>query len=67
LLFSQFESGEIHRIEVGTFKGLAQIHTYLFSDIDHFSGKIREVNIAKGNSPTRFAKAMGGRQEFGWI
>lgn len=44
-----FESGEINQIEVGTFKGLAQIHAYLFSDIYDFAGKLREVNISKGN------------------
>lgn len=44
-----FESGEINLIEVGTFNGLAQIHFYLFSDIYDFAGKLREVNIAKGN------------------
>ncbi len=51
-----FESGEIDRIEVGTFKGLAHIHTYLFCDIYDFAGKIRDVNIAKGNF--RFAPLM---------
>ena len=44
-----FESGEINQIEAGTFKGLAQIHAYLFSDIYEFAGKVREVNISKGN------------------
>jgi len=51
-----FESGEINNIEVGTFAGLAQIHKALFEDIYEFSGKIREVNIAKGNF--RFAPLM---------
>ena len=32
-----------------TFKGLAQIHKYLFEDIYAFAGQIRKVNIAKGN------------------
>lgn len=40
-----FESGEINQIEVGSFKGLAMIHQYLFGDIYEFAGKIREVNI----------------------
>jgi cell filamentation protein len=44
-----FESGEINQIEVGSFKGLAQIHAYLYSDIYEFAGKVREVNISKGN------------------
>ena len=51
-----FESGEIDRIEVGTFNGLAQIHAYLFGDIYDFAGKLRDVNIAKGNF--RFAPLM---------
>lgn len=51
-----FESGEINRIEVGTFNGLAQIHAYLFGDIYDFAGKLRDVNIAKGNF--RFAPLM---------
>lgn len=44
-----FESGDINRIEAGTFEGLAQIHAYLFGDIYEFAGKLRDVNIAKGN------------------
>lgn len=44
-----FDSGDIHRVEVGRFAGLAFIHDYLFGDIYAFAGKIREVNIAKGN------------------
>ncbi len=51
-----FESGEINRVEVGTFKGLAQIHAFLFGDIYDFAGKLRDVNIAKGNF--RFAPLM---------
>lgn len=51
-----FESGEINQIEVGSFKGLVMIHQYLFGDIYEFAGKIREVNISKGNF--RFAPLM---------
>lgn len=51
-----FESGEINRMEIGTFKGLAQIHAYIFGDIYEFAGKLRDVNIAKGNF--RFAPLM---------
>ncbi len=51
-----FDSGDIAKVEVGTFKGLAFIHAYLFEDIYDFAGKIREVNIAKGNF--RFAPLM---------
>ena len=51
-----FDSGDISKVEVGTFAGLAFIHAYLFSDIYHFAGTIRDVNIAKGNF--RFAPLM---------
>lgn len=51
-----FESGEIDRIEIGTFNGLAQIHAYLFGEIYDFAGQLRDVNIAKGNF--RFAPLM---------
>lgn len=44
-----FDSGDIEKVEVGTFAGLASIHAYLFEDIYAFAGKIREVNIAKDN------------------
>jgi cell filamentation protein len=42
-----FDSGNIRQVKSGTFKGLAYIHDYLFSDIYDFAGKIREVNISK--------------------
>ena len=51
-----FDSGEISKVEVGKFAGLAYIHAYLFEDIYAFAGKIRDVNIAKGNF--RFAPVM---------
>ena len=44
-----FDSGDINKVEVGTFTGLAFIHAYLFEDIYHFAGQVRTVNIAKGN------------------
>lgn len=51
-----FDSGKINEFEVGTFKGLADIHHYLFSDVYDFAGKVRDVNLAKGNF--RFAPVM---------
>lgn len=51
-----FETGLLDTFEVGTFKGLSQIHKYLFEDIYDFAGKIREVNIANGGF--RFASIM---------
>ena len=43
-----FESSLIDNIEVGTVKGLQQIHAYLFGGLYDFAGQIRTVNIAKG-------------------
>ncbi|MGL5743564.1 MAG: protein adenylyltransferase Fic [Cetobacterium sp.] len=51
-----FDSGDINKIEIGTFEGLQYIHKYLFEDIYDFVGKIRTVNIAKNNF--RFAPLM---------
>ena len=51
-----FDSGKIDTIEVGTFAGLKQIHKFLFGDIYDFAGKMRDVNISKGNF--RFAPVM---------
>ena len=51
-----FESGALDKIQVGTFKGLAEIHKYLFEDIYNFAGKIRTENISKNNF--RFASAI---------
>lgn len=51
-----FDSGDINTVQVGKFTGLAFIHAYLFDDIYAFAGKIRDVNIAKGNF--RFAPLM---------
>jgi len=51
-----FDTNKINEIEVGTTKGLCEIHRFLFNDIYDFAGEIREVNIAKGNF--RFAAAM---------
>ena len=51
-----FDSGDLNKIETGTFAGLAYIHAYLFDDLYHFAGRIRDVNIAKGNF--RFAPLM---------
>lgn len=51
-----YDNGFIENLTVGTFQALAEIHRYLFSDIYEFAGKIRTVNIAKGNF--RFAPVM---------
>ena len=51
-----FESGFFETLEPGTFKSLAMIHQYLFDEIYNFAGKLRKVNISKGNF--RFAPLM---------
>lgn len=51
-----FESGDIDTMEVGTTRGLQQIHAYLFGGLYDFAGQIRKVNISKGNF--RFANCL---------
>lgn len=51
-----YESGDIETMEVGTTRGLQQIHAYLFGGLYDFAGQIREVNISKGNF--RFANCL---------
>ena len=51
-----FETGLLDTFPVGNFDGLAMIHKYLFDEIYDFAGKMRDVNIAKGNF--RFAPLM---------
>ena len=51
-----FDTGDIEKVEIGTFTGLAFIHKYLFEDIYDFAGKVRDVNIAKNDF--RFAPVM---------
>lgn len=51
-----YDNKLLDTFEVGTFKGLKSIHGYLFQDIYEFAGKIRTVDIAKGNF--RFAPVL---------
>ena len=51
-----FENGMLENLEAGKFQTLCEIHKYLFDDIYDFAGKIRTVNISKGNF--RFAPLM---------
>ena len=51
-----YDTGILDTLAPGTFKTLCTIHKYLFEDIYEFAGKLREVNIAKGNF--RFAPLM---------
>ncbi|MBL7576468.1 cell filamentation protein [Peptoniphilus asaccharolyticus DSM 20463] len=51
-----WENKIYEKIEIGTTKGLQQIHKYLFEDVFDFAGEIRKLNIAKGNF--RFAPVL---------
>jgi cell filamentation protein len=55
--YALFDSSFISSIEVGTSKGLQQIHGYLFGGLYDFAGQIRQKNISKGGfqfAMTRF-------------
>lgn len=51
-----FEKGELDQYEPGSFAALARIHWLLFEEIYEFAGKLRDVNLAKGNF--RFVPVM---------
>ncbi len=51
-----FENGILDTLTPGSFSALQAIHKYLFDEIYDFAGKVRTVNIAKGNF--RFAPVM---------
>ena len=51
-----YTTGTINQIEVGTTKGLQQIHAYLFKGLYGFAGQIRDKNISKGHF--RFANSL---------
>ncbi len=44
-----FTTGLLDKLKGGTFRSLSEIHRYLFEELYEFAGKIRDVNIAKGN------------------
>lgn len=48
--YTLFESSLLESIEVGTVKGLQQIHAYLFGGLYDFAGQIRSVNISAAGS-----------------
>lgn len=51
-----FETDFLNSLDSGTYKALSEIHHYLFGDIYGFAGKVRDVNVAKGNF--RFASLV---------
>jgi cell filamentation protein len=54
--YSLLEGGLIESIEVGTVKGLKQIHSFIFGGLYDFAGQIRTHNISKGGF--KFANAL---------
>lgn len=57
--YALFESSFINSIEVGTAKGLQQIHAYLFGGLYDFAGQIRQKNISKGGFQFTVARFLG--------
>jgi cell filamentation protein len=57
--YALFESSFIENIEVGTTKGLQQIHGYLFGGLYDFAGQIRQKNISKGGFQFALSRFLG--------
>ncbi|MBN2612949.1 MAG: Fic family protein [Bacteroidales bacterium] len=57
--YALFESSLIKNIEVGTTKGLQQIHAYLFGGLYDFAGQIRQKNISKGGFQFAVSRFLG--------
>ncbi|HOW31214.1 MAG TPA: Fic family protein [Bacteroidales bacterium] len=57
--YALFESSFISSIEVGTTKGLQQIHAYLFGGLYDFAGQIRQKNISKGGFQFAVSRFLG--------
>lgn len=57
--YALFESSLIDNIEVGTTKGLQQIHAYLFGGLYDFAAQIRQKNISKGGFQFAVAHFLG--------
>ncbi|MFC0656230.1 protein adenylyltransferase Fic [Mongoliitalea lutea] len=56
--YTLFESNLINDFEVGTTKGLQQIHAYLFGGLYDFAGQIREKSISKGGYSFIYAQHL---------
>ena len=57
--YALFESSLIDSLEVGTTKGLQQIHAYLFGGLYNFAGQIRQKNISKSGFQFAVAQFLG--------
>lgn len=56
--YALFETSFVDSIEVGTIKGLQQIHAYLFGGLYDFAGQLRTKNIAKGGYRFEYAQYL---------
>jgi len=56
--YALFETSFVESIEVGTAKGLQQIHAYIFGGLYDFAGQIRTKNIAKGGYRFEYAQYL---------
>jgi cell filamentation protein len=57
--YALYESSFIDSIEVGTTKGLQQIHAYLFGGLHDFAGQIRQKNISKSGFQFAVSRFLG--------
>jgi len=57
--YAMFESSFFNSIEVGTAKGMQQIHAYLFGGLYDFAGQIRQKNISKGGFQFAVSRFLG--------
>jgi len=58
--YALFDSALLDTLEVGTVKGLQQIHGYLFGGLYDFAGQIRTLNIAKSGFQFAMARILPG-------
>ena len=58
--YALWESGLMESVEIGTTRGLQQIHAYLFGGLYEFAGQIRNVTISKGNTVFCLAEYLHG-------
>ncbi|MBK9742738.1 MAG: Fic family protein [Saprospiraceae bacterium] len=56
--YALFETSFVDSIEVGTIKGLQQIHAYIFGGLYDFAGQLRTKNIAKGGYKFEYAQYL---------
>ena len=62
-----FESGTLDSLKAGTFAALQEIHKCLFEELYDFAGKIRTVNLAKGNSGNLIQSVIVKYAQTSWI